>query len=186
MKHLAVFAAFVALVLSLPPVAQAQALPPAPTPNLPANVYEFGLSYNNGASPSIAGTFGYSHLLTPTDGVCVPSAALCGTYGYTVMDILPLSFNPSVVATSIGVGVAQKVLTINGINFFIPASVGPTITGTNMGWAWTTGGLADVPIKKAGVPTHWHLHPNIRLVNATVNGTSGHQLVFGGNIAYVQ
>ena len=176
MKHLVVFAAFVALALSLPPVAQAQALPPAPTPNLPTNMYAFGLSYNNGAKPSIAGTASYSRLV---------SASL-GTYAFTILDILPVSFSPSVVTTNLGVGVAQKVLTINGVNFFIPVSTGLTVTGPNTGWNWTGGGLADYNVKKAGVPTNWHIQPNVRFVRASVNNVAQYQLIFGGQLAWGQ
>ena len=169
------------LVLLLGMAAQAQ----APAPTLPASSYGFGVSYNNGAKPSLAGTLTYSHLLLSSDTACTNLVTLC--YGYTVLDILPLSFNPSVVTTNIGVGVAQKALTIGKVNFFIPASVGPTITGTNVGWNWSGGGLADIPIEKAGGPTHWHVQPNIRFVNANVNGvTNGYQLIFVMNIAFAQ
>jgi len=37
------------------------------------------------------------------------------------------------------------------------------------------------------LPTHWHVQPNIRFVNANVNGvTNGYQLIFGMNIAFAQ
>ena len=172
------FAAFALIALVTSAAIYAQVAPSTTTPTLPANVYALGMSYNNGAKPSMSGTFSYSRLLTSTTG---------GTYGYTVLDILPVSFNPSVVTTNIGVGVAQKALTIGSVNLFIPASVGPTITGTNVGWNWTGGGLADYQIKKAGLATNWHLQPNIRFVNANVNGASnGYQLIFGMNIAFAQ
>ena len=125
----------------------------------------------------MAGTLSYSHLLTANIG---------GTYGYTVADILPISLNPTVVATNVGVGIAQKALTIGSVNFYIPASVGPTITGSNIGWNWTWGGLADIPIKKAGVPTAWGIEPNIRTLSATVNGVQGSQIIFGINIRFAQ
>jgi hypothetical protein len=164
----------------------AQTVPVAPT--LPSNVYGLGVSYNNGAKPSMSGTLTYSHLLSSGSGATGPCAnivTLC--YGYTVLDILPQSFNPSVITTNIGVGVAQKALTISGVNFFIPASVGPTITGSNVGWNWTGGVLADYNVKKNGNATSWHIEPNVRFVNATVNGVSnGYQLIFGAQIAFAQ
>lgn len=155
----------------------AQSSSSASTPQtLPTNVYSFGVSYNNGTTPSVAGTAFYARLANSTSG----------TYGFTVLDILPTSLKPTVVTTNIGVGVSQKVLTVNNINFFVPVSTGLTVTGTNSGWNWTGGGLMDYTIKKGGLPTQYHIEPNVRFVKSTVSNGSGYQLIFGLNFAIGQ
>ncbi len=100
--------------------------------------------------------------------------------------MLPESFNPTVVTTNIGVGVSQKAVTVGPFNVFIPVSTGLTVTGTNSGWNWTGGGLVDYNIKKAGIPTNYHIQPNVRFVKSTVNGGSGYQLIFGALFAFGQ
>lgn len=175
MKRLSLLSIFLALPLMFAPAVQAQ-LPNAPTPNLPANVYAFGASYDNGVSPSVAGTGMYAHLMS----------ASTGTYGFTVLDILPVSVKPVIVTTNVGVGVAQKILTINSANLFGVVSTGLTVTGSNTGWNWTGGGLVDIPIKKAGVATKWHIQPNVRFVKANVPTGNGYQLIFGGMLALEQ
>ena len=172
MKRVLAIASVLAMAISV----SAQAVPAAPTPTLPTNVYALGVSYNNGASPAVAGTAVYSRLAN----------ASSGTYGFTVIDILPVTLKPAVVTTNIGVGVSQKVLTIAGLNVFIPVSTGLTVTGTNTGWNWTGGGLVDYTIKKAGVPTNYHVEPNVRFVKSTVNGGTGYQLIGGLLFAFGQ
>ena len=173
------------VVLMLGVAAQAQTAPAVTAPAFPTSVYGVGVSYDNGATPSMAGTLTFSHLLTSTDTACTNLVSVC--YGYTVLDILPVTFSPTVVSTNVGVGVAQKALTIGKVNFFVPVGIGPTITGTNVGWNWSGGGLADVPITKAGQSTNWHFQPNIRFVNANVNGVNnGYRLIFGFNFAFAQ
>ena len=161
--------AFTALFVASAVVVLAQDLPVAPTPQLPANLYAAGASYNNAASPAVAGTALYARLLS----------ADTGTYAFTAMDILPVSAKPFTVTTNIGAGIAQKVFTFNGINVFMPTSAGISITGTNTGWAWTGGILADYNIKKAGKATAYHIMPNVRFPKSSVSGGAGYQLIGG-------
>ncbi len=171
MKRILTYAAAMLLIAGAAMVS-AQTIPDAPTPNLPANVYALGLSFNNGVSPALAGTGMYGRLMN----------ASTGTYGFTVLDILPVSATPVIVTTNVGVGVAQRVLNINDVNLFGVLSTGLTVSGANAGWNWTGGGLVDIPIKKSGVPTRWHIMPNVRFVKANVPNGAGYQLIFGGMV----
>lgn len=147
-----------AVLLLLPCLMHAQAVPEAP---LPQNVYAGGISYNNGASPSIAGTALYARLLS--DG--------SGTYAFTVVDALPVSVKPFTVNTNIGLGVAQKVVTIGKATVFVPTSAGISFNGTNTGWAWSTGALVSVPVKN-----NWRVFPNVRIVKSSVGGDGYHPI----------
>ena len=139
---------------------------------LPTNLYAGGISYNSGASNPVAGTAMYDRLTTDS------------TYAFTALDILPISVKPFTVSTNVSVGVAQKVLTWNNINFFTPTSAGLSITGNNTGWTWTSGILADYNIKKSGKATQYHVQPNVRWLKSSVSGGSDYQLIGGALFAW--
>lgn len=161
MKSLACTLALLAAFLALPVCAQTT--PVAPTSTDPANLYAVGMSYSQGAVPSIAGTGMYARKVSDV-----------GTYAFTVMDALPASSKPFTVSTNMGVGVAQKVTTIGKVPIFIPVSAGFTYTGTNAGWNWTGGALADFKVKDG-----YHIMPNVRFVKSSVTGTTTYQPIFG-------
>ena len=150
------------LVFGISSDAHAQTAPPVAA-NLPSNVYSAGLSYNVGGSPSIAGTAMYSHLLA--DG---------GTYGFTVIDFLPNTQPKFVVTTNVGAGVAQKVATIANIPVYASASAGLTVTGSNTGWNWSSGGTAVFSYKD-----NYKIMPNVRFVKTSVSGGTGYQPIVG-------
>lgn len=127
------------------------------------NLFAGGVSYNNGASPAIAGTGLYARLVSDA-----------GTYAFTAVDALPASVKPFTVTTQVSAGIAQRVLTINNVGIYVPTSAGISYNGTNTGWAWTTGALASVPI--AGP---WRVMPNVRLVKSSVSGGAGYQIIAG-------
>jgi hypothetical protein len=133
--------------------------------NTPAqsNIAAFGISYQPGASPSVAGTGLYARLLAGT-----------GTYAFTAVDALPTKLKPFSVTTQYSAGIAQKILSIGGISIYIPTSAGVSYSGANTGWAWTTGALAAVPIKGK-----WYAMPNVRLVKSSVSGGTGYQVIGG-------
>jgi hypothetical protein len=132
--------------------------PAAPTPT--QNFYAAGVSYNNGASPSVAGTGLYAHLL-PTG---------TNTYAFTVADILPTSYKPFTVTSNFGVGVAQKLFSVGKVDLYVPTSAGISFTGTNTGWSWTTGVIAPVTVKG-----NWGIAPAVRLIKSNVPGGQGYQ-----------
>ncbi len=134
---------------------------PAQTPA--TNIYAGGVSYNPGASPAIAGTGLYARLVAGT-----------GTYAFTVVDLLPTTLAPFTVTSNMAVGIAQKVVQINSVSVYIPTAAGISYTGSNTGWAWSTGALASVPIKGA-----WKIQPNVRFLKSSVNNGSGYQVIGG-------
>lgn len=127
------------------------------------NIYAGGLSYNNGASPAIAGTGLYAHKITDT-----------GTYAFTVIDAVPLTVKPFTVTTNFGVGIAQKVATLGKADIFVPTSAGVSYNGTNTGWAWGTGAMAVVKVKG-----NYFLGPNVRIVKSSVSNGQGYQPIVG-------
>lgn len=128
-----------------------------------ANLYMAGGSYNPGAVPAFAGDALYAHQLNNS-----------GTYAFTMIDVLPTTTKPFTVTTNIGVGIAQRVFTINRLPIFIPTAAGISYTGPNAGWAWTTG--AGAPFVWKG---NWFVMPSVRVLKSSVSGGSGYQPIFG-------
>ena len=136
-----------------------------------ATFYGAGVSYNPGASPSIAGTALAAQQVT--------SIGSKPTFAFAVLDVLPASVKPFIVTTNLSAGVAQQVFTIGTTTFYIPLSTGFTYTGTNSGWNWSTGLMVLHPLKGS-----FSIGPNVRTVKSSVNGNSGYQLVFGTLITF--
>lgn len=162
MKLLALLAVFLALPLF------AQTAPT--TPANPTNIYAAGISFNQGATPQIAGTALYAHSISDS-----------GTYAFTVIDALPNSFKPFSVNTNIGAGIAQKVFTISNVPIFVPTSAGISFNGSNTGWAWSTGALASIKLKG-----NWRVMPNVRIEKSSVSGGTGYQPIIGVLFAWGQ
>ena len=131
-------------------------------PTNPTNIYAAGISFNQGATPQIAGTALYAHSISDS-----------GTYAFTVIDALPASFKPFSVNTDIGAGIAQKLFTIANVPVFAPTSAGISFNGQNTGWDWSTGALASIKLKG-----NWRVMPNVRIVKSSVGG-SGYQPIVG-------
>ncbi len=149
---------FMIMFSAAPARAQAAATPPAD----PVNLYMAGASYNNGASPAIAGTALYARKLNDS-----------GTYAFTVIDALPASYKPFTVTTNIGAGIAQKAFNIGPATVFIPTAAGISYTGSNVGWAWSTGAGAMFRL-----PKNTYLMPNVRINKSSIGG-AGYQPIVG-------
>lgn len=150
----------IAILLLTAALVSAQTSAPAPALT---NLYAAGISYNNAGSPSIAGTALYAHSVN--DGT--------GTYAFTVIDALPTSFKPFAVTTNISAGIAQKLFTIGKVTIYAPTAAGISFNGTNTGWAWSTGAIAPIKVKK------YYLVPGIRVAKSSVSNGAGYQLVPG-------
>lgn len=122
--------------------------------------YAAGVSYNQGATPEIAGTALYAH-----------SVDNSGTYAFAVYDALPTSFRPFSVTSNVGAGVAQKIFTVGKVDFYAPTSVGVSFSGSNTGWQWNGGVAASVKIKNS-----WYAFPTVRFLKSSVSG-SGYQFI---------
>lgn len=156
-KTLSLFVFSVALALSS--FAQSSSSPKsAPLTNL----YAGGISFNSAASPEIAGTGLYARLLTG------------GTYAFTAVDVLPTSTKPFTVTSNFSAGVAQKVFTLGSVPIFVPTSAGVSYSGSNTGWAWSTGALASIKLKG-----NWRIFPTVRVARSNVSNGSGVQPIVG-------
>ena len=160
MRNLLSVAVFV-LCVALASFAQT-APAPAPSTSL-TNIYAAGLSYNSQGTPGIAGTALYARSVNDS-----------GTYAFTVVDALPTSYKPFTVTTNFSAGVAQKIFTLGKVPIFVPTSAGVSFTGTNTGWAWSTGALASVKLKG-----NWRIFPTVRVAKSSVSNGTGYQPVIG-------
>lgn len=129
-----------------------------------SNIYAGGISFNSSGSPRIAGTGLYARLVSPSSG----------TYAFTVVDALPNSVKPFTVTSNFAAGVAQKVFTIGSVPIFVPTAAGVSFTGSNTGWAWSTGGAASIKLKG-----NWRIFPNVRIVKSSVSNGAGYQPIVG-------
>lgn len=137
-----------------------------------SNLYMAGASYNSNGSPSVAGTAMYAHQINSS-----------GTYAFSVYDAMPNTVKPLTVTSNIGVGIAQKVLTIDGHDVFMPTSAGISYTGTNTGWSWSAGAGVPFKLKTAKDGGAWYVMPIVRVVKSSVANGTGYQpivtLTFG-------
>jgi hypothetical protein len=128
------------------------------------NIYAAGVSFNNSGSPSIAGTGLYARLLSDASG----------TYAFTAVDALPNTLKPFTVTTNFSGGVAQKVFTIGKIPIFVPTAAGVSYSGSNVGWAWSTGALASIKLKG-----NFRIFPTVRIAKSSVSNGTGYQPIVG-------
>lgn len=154
MKHFA-FVAIVAFVASF-----ASAQTPAPL----TSIYAAGISFNNSASPAIAGTGLYARLLSDNTG----------TYAFTAVDALPNTLKPFTVTSNFSAGLAQKVFTIGKVPVYVPTAAGVSFNGSNTGWAWSTGAMASVKLKG-----NWRIFPTVRIAKSSVSNGTGVQPIVG-------
>lgn len=155
-------------MLLLPSMAKAQIATIPPVPHPIQNLYALGASYNQGATPQVAGTALYAHLLTD------------GTYAFTAVDALPASIKPFTVTTNIGIGVAQKLATVGKVDVYVPTAAGISFNGSNTGWEWNAGALAAIKIHG-----QYYVMPEARFVKASIGG-SGYQPIVGLLFAWGQ
>ena len=128
-----------------------------------ANVAAVGVSANPGGSPQVAGTGLWARLVSGQ-----------GTYAFTVVDALPASVKPFTVTTNVSAGIAQKFYTIKGVDLIVPTAAGVSWSGTNVGWAWSGGGMAAFKVGQARVL------PNVRFLKSSVAGAgAGYQVIVG-------
>jgi len=128
-----------------------------------SNIYAAGISFNNAGVPAIAGTGLYARFITG------------GTYAFTVIDALPNNLKPFTVTSNISAGVAQKLFTIGNFPIFVPTAAGVSFNGTNTGWAWSTGGMTSIKLKKS----NWRIFPCVRVAKSSVSNGTGYQIIPG-------
>lgn len=135
----------------------------------PANIYGVGAAFNPSVAPNVAGFGLYGHQL------------LDGTYAVSMLDVVPLPNSPSVVTTNLSVGVAQKLATIAGMNFYAPAGVGFTVNGPNVGFQWNGGVMGSVKLKG-----NYRALLGFRFQKSAVSNGEGYQLLPTVAIAWGQ
>ncbi len=122
-----------------------------------------GVSVNPGATPAIAGTGLWARLLNKDTT----------TYAFTVVDALPVSVKPFQVNTQVSAGIAQKLLSIRGVDILVPTAAGVSWSGNNVGWSWSSGGAAVVKVGQG------RILPNVRFIKSSNSGGAGYQIICG-------
>ena len=163
----------------------AQTVAPVTTNNL----YGFGSSYNNGASPSVAGTAFYGHKVadnttSTTTTVTGTTSTSYPTFAVSFVDILPIASKPFTVSTNVSAGVAQQLLRSGNFSLSILAAVGGSFTGTNSGWDWTSGAMGIYRIQKNNLPTHFGVWFGCRTLKSSVSNNAGYQIIPGGGMTH--
>lgn len=118
------------------------------------NIYAAGGSYNPGAEPSFAGTALYAH-----------AANGSGLYAFSLFDALPSTTKPFTVTTNVGIGVGQRVATLSNVGIYMPTAIGVAWTGSGVGYNWSTGALASIP-----VGSNFYIMPVVRVLKSSVGG----------------
>lgn len=151
---------FFALLLLCVAFAAAQTPAPAPPPSaLSGTFYAGGLSY--GPSGLAATGLGAKSLAD-------------GTYAFGVLDAVPQTIKPLTITTNFGGGIAQKLpISFKSVTFWVPSSAGVSWAGHDVGWEWSTGGMAHIPVGKAGLS----LNPTVRVLKSSVSNNSGYQVI---------
>jgi hypothetical protein len=135
-----------------------------------SNLYAAGVSYNQSASPAVAGSALYAHALSPDT---------TGMFAFTAIDVLPNGTKPFTVSTNISAGVAEKLFSIAGHDVYVPTTAGVSFTGTNTGWAWSTGAAVPIKLNLKSTNGSWYIVPIVRVLKSSVSNGTGYQPILG-------
>lgn len=146
---------FVVLTLVTSGFAQTSANSPVVVP--PSDYVAAGVHWNQFASPQIGGLAAYGHKIA---GDTAP------TYSFTAIEFLSVQARPFRVGTLTQTGVAQYLKSIADFQIYGLAMAGAltsaSTTGTNVGFAGSTGGLATRAIGKG-----WSVGPYLLFTQPT-------------------
>lgn len=136
------------------------------------NILSLGVSYTPSSSPTTAVSGLYAHQV---------QGGQSDTWAFTLVDAIP-TVNKTITPglqfqTDTTVGVAQRVATVGRLGIYIPMAAGFSWTGSNMGWSWTSGGMAVIPVSYNKV--HGLVMPSVRYLKSSVSNGSGYQLIAG-------
>jgi hypothetical protein len=124
-----------------------------------------GASFNPYAAPNTSVSFLYAHQLRE------------GTYSFNMIDIVSITKQPFTVGISATPGIAQHVLTFNGIRVYGVGTLGAVVGGTgDASYSLSGGGTAAIGLGKG-----FMLMPNFRVLK---NGLTDRQYVGGIMLAW--
>jgi len=147
MKMKLVLLALLSMFLTLPLMAQVE------------DLVGGGIAWNQYAAPQIGGNLFYAHRIGET------------TYNFNLVDVVSKTVKPFTVAVSITPGLAQQILNLNGKRIYILSTAGVAAGGQNLGFAWSAGGCAIIPIGRG-----WSIMPNVRALKSVL---SDYQAIYG-------
>ncbi len=129
------------------------------------DVFGAGGSYNSSpaAIPSFAGAVMYAHRVSP------------GLYSFTLVDIFAQTalvkdatgaeVSKYQITTAPTTGLAQHLRDIGKVKVYVLGTIGAAAGGTQIGWAYSTGGAAYIGLGKG-----WCLIPNLRMMKSSLSG----------------
>ena len=117
------------------------------------NFAAMGASWNQYASPGIAGSLLYAKRLGDSDD----------TYSFSYVDLISKSQEQFSAATSITTGVAKKLLKFGKARVYGTTGVGLLAGGENIGYSWTAGGALAIPLGKG-----FQVLPNVRVIKSSL------------------
>jgi hypothetical protein len=109
------------------------------------DLFAAGGSFSQTGTPQFAADILYAHRVS------------AGLYSFTIVDIFAQSNAPDpavpnapkfTITTAPTTGVAQHVRDVGPVKLFVIATVGGAAGGTHVGWSYTTGGAAIIPVTK--------------------------------------
>jgi len=117
------------------------------------NFVAAGASWNQYASPQIAGSLLYAKRLGADDS----------TYSFNYVDLISKNTEQFSTATSITAGIAQKLLVLGKAKVYGTTGVGIMAGGENIGYSWTAGGAVAIPLGKG-----FQVLPNVRVIKSSL------------------
>ena len=152
---------FLFSICTIPALAQA---PPAPDTDK-TELVGAGGSYNQTGIPQFSLNVYYGHKVA------------VNLYSFTFVDIfartldttgLPANSPRFSITTAPTTGLAQKLRDIGPIKVYVLGTIGGAAGGTNVGWSYTTGGFAYIPIRK-----DYHIILNFRALKSSITEVQG-------------
>lgn len=115
-----------------------------------------GIAFNQYSVPQISGALLYAQRIGE------------GLYSYSLVDVVSKTVRPFVATTSITTGLAQHVRSIGKIRVYISGTGGVAAGGENLGFSWSAGGAAVVPLGGG-----WKLLPGVRVIKSSITDFQG-------------
>jgi hypothetical protein len=112
-----------------------------------------GASFNQQVRPPVTGLAWGLLDLTPNN------------YNIWLMDITSKNFRPFVVDASVSTGIARDLHQFGGTHILGLVAVGASASGTNLGWTWTGGAMAPIPLKPG---SKWSIVPLVRIYKSSL------------------
>lgn len=167
LKTVAISALLLLFSLACIPAVMAQTATTPPDPSVTPPLVEFtevfaaGGSWNQTGSPQFCFTAANAHRITT------------GVYSFTAVDVFALT-NPTpllpnqakyTITVTPTTGIATQIRSFGKVRLFGIGTIGAAAGGSQVGWAYSAGGFAYIPLGKG-----FSVIPNFRTVKTSLSG----------------